>query len=84
MRAVIFPLLKPAMFGAYVLLFLSFLKEYASATYLFAPGSEIMGTTMLQFWSNGDAGPVAALAVIQIFLTLLFVAFARRMSYNFV
>ncbi len=77
-RFIILPLLKPAMFGAYVLLFLSFLKEYASAAFLFAPGSEIMGTMMLQFWANGDTGPVAALAILQIVITLLFVFFARR------
>lgn len=77
-RKVILPMLKPAMLGAYVLLFLSFLKEYASAAFLYAPGSEIIGTTMLQFWANGDAGPVAALAVIQIAITVVFVAIARR------
>lgn len=77
-RKIIFPLLKPAMFAAYVLLFLSFLKEYASAAFLFAPGSEIIGTTMLQFWVNGDSGPVAALAVIQIVITVIFVFIARR------
>ena len=59
--------------------FLSFLKEYASAAFLFAPGSEILGTTMLQFWVNGDSGPVAALAVIQIILTITFVVFARKL-----
>lgn len=77
-RLIILPLLKPAVFGAYVLLFLSFLKEYASAAFLFAPGSEIIGTTMLQFWGNGDAGPVASLAMIQIVITVIFVAFARK------
>ncbi len=77
-RRVILPMLKPAMLGAYVLLFLSFLKEYASAAFLYAPGSEIIGTTMLQFWANGDTGPVAALAVIQIALTVIFVAIARK------
>lgn len=77
-RKIILPMLKPAMLGAYVLLFLSFLKEYASAAFLYAPGSEIIGTTMLQFWTNGDAGPVAALAVIQIGITVIFVAIARR------
>lgn len=77
-QRVILPMLKPAMLGAYVLLFLSFLKEYASAAFLYAPGSEIIGTTMLQFWTNGDAGPVAALAVIQIAITIVFVAIARR------
>lgn len=75
---IVLPMLKPAMLGAYVLLFLSFLKEYASAAFLYAPGSEIIGTTMLQFWANGDTGPVAALAVIQIGLTVIFVAIARK------
>lgn len=77
-RRIVLPMLKPAMLGAYVLLFLSFLKEYASAAFLYAPGSEIIGTTMLQFWTNGDTGPVASLAVIQIGLTVVFVAIARK------
>ncbi|MGV2872801.1 ABC transporter permease [Colwellia sp. E150_009] len=77
-KTIIIPLLKPAIFGAYVLLFLSFLKEYASAAFLFSPGSEIIGTTMLSFWANGDSGPVAALAVIQIAITIVFVAIAKK------
>lgn len=76
-RTVILPLLKPAVFSAYVLLFLSFLKEYSAAVFLFAPGSEIIGTTMLSFWGNGDSGPVAALSVIQLAITAVFV-FASR------
>lgn len=75
---IILPLLKPAMFSSYVLLFLVFIKEYASAVFLYAPGSEIIGTTMLSFWANGDSGPVAALSVIQVALIAAFVVFARR------
>ncbi|HEY8587543.1 MAG TPA: iron ABC transporter permease [Rhodanobacter sp.] len=75
-RLVVLPILKPAIFGAYVLLFLSFFKEYASAVFLFSPGSEIIGTTMLSFWANGDSGPVAALSVIQIVITAIFVSVA--------
>lgn len=78
-RTIVLPLLKPALFGAYVLLFLSFLKEYSSAVFLFAPGSEIIGTTMLSFWANGDTGPVAALSVIQLVITALFVFAARQL-----
>lgn len=74
---IVAPLLKPAVFGAYVLLFLSFIKEYSSAVFLFAPGSEIIGTTMLSFWANGDSGPVAALSVIQLAITAVFVLVAR-------
>ena len=47
--------------------------------FLFAPGSEVIGTTMLQFWQNGDNGPVSALATIQDGLTFLFVYIARRL-----
>lgn len=78
-RTIVLPLLKPAIFGAYVLLFLSFLKEYSSAVFLFSPGSEIIGTTMLSFWANGDTGPVAALSVIQLVITALFVFVAQRL-----
>ena len=74
---IILPLLRPAMFSSYVLLFLAFIKEYASAAFLYAPGSEIIGTTMLSFWANGDSGPVAALSVIQVVLIAVFVVFAR-------
>ena len=78
-RTVVIPLLKPAMLGAYVLLFLSFLKEYASAAFLFSTGSEIIGTTMLQFWTNGDTGPVAALSLIQIGIIIVFVTLVRKL-----
>jgi len=77
-RRIVAPLLKPAVFGAYVLLFLSFIKEYASAVFLYAPGSEIIGATMLSFWANGDSGPVAALSVIQLAITAVFVLIARH------
>ena len=68
-----------ALLAASRLLFLSFLKEYSSAVFLFSPGSEIIGTTMLSFWANGDTGPVAALSVIQLVITALFVFVAQRL-----
>ncbi|HEY0938882.1 MAG TPA: iron ABC transporter permease [Steroidobacter sp.] len=75
---IIAPILKPALFSAYVLLFLAFMKEYSSAAFLYAPGSEVIGTVMLSFWTNGDAGPVAALSLIQMVITFAFVYVARR------
>ncbi len=77
-RSIILPLLKPALFSCYALLFIHFLKEYVTAVFLFAPGSEVIGTTMLQFWINGDHGPVSALATIQIMITAAFVYTARK------
>jgi iron(III) transport system permease protein len=66
-------LLKPALFSAFAVLFICFFKDYATAVFLFAPGSEVIGTTLLSFWIQGDAGPVAALAMLQVLLTFVFV-----------
>ncbi|MFK8253040.1 ABC transporter permease [Ancylobacter terrae] len=77
-RAVILPLLRPAMLASYCLLFIAFLKEYATAVFLFAPGTEVLGTAMLRYWANGDIGPMAALSAIQIAITLVFLALAHR------
>ncbi|WGF88056.1 ABC transporter permease [Marinivivus vitaminiproducens] len=78
-RSIVLPLLSPALFSCFALLFIHFLKEYVTAVFLFAPGSEVIGTTMLQFWINGDNGPVSALASIQILITVVFVYTARKL-----
>lgn len=74
---IIMPLLKPALFSCYALLFIHFFKEYVTAAFLYQPGSEIIGTTMLQLVAQGDNGPVSALATIQVIITALFVLAAR-------
>jgi iron(III) transport system permease protein len=71
--AILMRLLKPALFSAFAVLFICFFKDYATAVFLFAPGSEVIGTTLLSFWIQGDAGPVAALAMLQVLLTFVFV-----------
>lgn len=76
-RSVVLPLLKPAMVSCFAILFIRFLNEYASAVFLFSPGTEVIGTTMLVFWTQGTVGPVAALAVIQLAITAVFVLAIR-------
>ncbi len=76
--SIIAPIAKPALIACYLLVFISFFKEYASAVFLYAPGNEIIGTTMLNVWAKGEVGPVAALSVIQLALTLVLVAILAR------
>lgn len=76
---IILPILKPALFSCYALLFIHFFKEYVTAAFLYQPGSEIIGTTMLQLVAQGDNGSVSALATIQVIITALFVILARRL-----
>jgi len=72
------PILFPALMSGYVLLFITFLKEYSSALFLYAPGSEVIGTTLISLGRNGDTGPMAALATIQTVITFVVIFFSRR------
>ncbi|MFE0753162.1 ABC transporter permease [Inquilinus sp. NPDC058860] len=68
--AVTLPLLRPALVGCFLLYFVQFFKEYAAASFLFGPDTAVVGTTMLQLDLMGNLGPVAALSVIVLALTL--------------
>ena len=79
MRSVMVPLLRPALASAFVLLFVSFLKEYASALFLVSRGSEVIGTTMIELWRQGNSGPVAALASVQLVITFVAILIGQRL-----
>jgi iron(III) transport system permease protein len=72
------PILFPALMSGYVLLFITFLKEYASALFLYGPGAEVIGTTLITLGRNGDTGPMAALATIQTAITFVVILLTRR------
>lgn len=76
-RRIILPLMRPALVACYTILFISFFKEYTTAIFLFAPGSEVIGTALLHLWIQGEAGLVAALAAIQVGVIAVCVAAAR-------
>jgi iron(III) transport system permease protein len=79
MWTILVPLLRPALASAFVLLFVSFLKEYASALFLVARGSEVIGTTMIELWRQGNSGPVAALSAIQLAITFVAIVIGTRL-----
>ena len=79
MRSVMIPLLRPALASAFVLLFVSFLKEYASALFLVSRGSEVIGTTMIELWRQGNSGLVAALASVQLLITFVAILIGQRL-----
>ncbi|SDO04936.1 iron ABC transporter permease [Ensifer sp. YR511] len=71
--AAVVPILKPALFSCFAVLFIQFFKEYTTAVFLLSPGSEVIGSTMLQFWVQGQVGRVAALSAVQLAITFAFV-----------
>jgi len=71
-KDVTLPLTKRALAGSFVLYFVYFVKEYSSAAFLFGPGSEVIGTTMLQLNFSGFLGTLAALACVELVILVPF------------
>lgn len=76
-KTILFRLLRPAMAVSFVLLFVAMLGDYDPAVFLVTPGTEVMGLTMLKLWVAGTVGPVAALGVIQVAITLVVLGLGR-------
>lgn len=78
MNGILLPMLRPALLSGFVLLFISFLKEYSSALFLVTRDSEVIGTTMIGLWRQGNSGPVAALSTVQLLITFVVVILGQR------
>jgi iron(III) transport system permease protein len=78
-RRIVLPLLKPAIFASFVLMFVEILNDYDPALFLVRPGTEVMGTTMLSQFIQGTIGPVAALAMVQVGVTVVVLAIGARL-----
>lgn len=76
-KTILFRLLRPTMAVSFALLFVAMLGDYDPAVFLVTPGTEVMGLTMLKLWVAGTAGPVAALGVIQVAITLVVLGLGR-------
>ncbi|MEZ5835056.1 MAG: iron ABC transporter permease [Geminicoccaceae bacterium] len=79
-RCILFPLMIPALFSAYVLVFVQIIREYSMALFLVAPGAEVMSISILQAWIQGDVGLVAAMSTIQTAIIALFLLAANMIS----
>lgn len=79
MGSILVPMLRPALLSGFVLLFISFLKEYSSALFLVARESEVIGTTMISLWRQGNSGPVAALSTVQLAITAVVLIVSQRL-----
>ena len=77
-----FPILRPALFVSFILLFISILNDYDPALFLVTPGHEIMGVAMLDAAQQGTTGPVAALAMVQVAITIVAIAVGGRLFGN--
>jgi iron(III) transport system permease protein len=70
-RRIVLPQLRPALLGSLLILFVAILNDYEAAVFLAKPGTELMGVEMLRTYAQGTEGPVAALAVVQLAITVV-------------
>jgi iron(III) transport system permease protein len=78
-RRIVLPLLRPAIFASFVLMFVEILNDYDPAVFLVKPGTEVMGATMLSQFIQGAVGPVSALAMVQVAVTVTVLAAGAKL-----
>jgi len=78
-RSIVLPLLRPAIFISFSIMFIEILNDYDPAVFLVKPGTDVMGTTMLSQFQQGFVGQVAALAMVQVAVTAVVLAVSSRL-----
>lgn len=68
---IVLALMWPAILAAFLITFIAIMNNYEPALFLVKPGNEVMGVTMLSLFQQGITGPVSALAMIQLSLTVV-------------
>ncbi len=77
-RRITLPLIRYGLIGSWLLVFMIFEREYSTAVYLLAPGTEVIGAQLVSLWQGGAIDIVAALALINIVLVAIGLAVALR------
>jgi iron(III) transport system permease protein len=77
-RNIIAPLMMPALFAAWIYIFLVTVRELSVSLLLYSPGSEVISVVMWELWQNGAVGTLSAYALtISAAMALLAVIFYR-------
>jgi iron(III) transport system permease protein len=76
-KLVTVPLLRNSMFSAWILLIVTFIREYSTGIYLLTPGTEVIGSLMVSLWASGGVEIVVALAVVNTALVFIVLSIAN-------
>ena len=79
-RDITLPLVRNALLASWLLIFLVFVREYATGVYLLAPGTEVIGSLLVSLWENGMADLVAPLAVVNVAIIGAGLVIANRLG----
>ena len=67
-------------YGAWLLIFCIFAREYSVGVYLLGPGTEVIGSLIVSLWGSGALDVVAALSVVNILLVAVGMGVALRLG----
>lgn len=67
---ILIPLMKRGILGGWMYLFVLMLRELNASVYLFGWGTEVISTSTFNFWEMGARGPLNALGVITVCISL--------------
>ena len=81
-RNIMGPLMMPALFAAWIYIFLITIRELSVALLLYSPGSEVISVVIWELWDNGAVGTLSAFAlgisVGTVLLASVFYKLSRR------
>ncbi len=80
MRDVTLPLIRHGMLAAWLLVALIFVREYSTAVYLLAPGTEVIGSLVVSRWGSGAVDLVTALSCVNVFIITIGLLVATRLG----
>jgi iron(III) transport system permease protein len=79
-KDVTIPLVKSGLAGAWAMIMIVFLREYATGVYLMSSGTEVIGSLLVSLLTSGAMDQIAALSFISITLTAIGLTLALRLG----
>jgi iron(III) transport system permease protein len=79
-RDVVIPIIRPGLAGAWALIMIVFIREYATGVYLMGAGTEVIGSLMVSLLTSGAMDQIAALSFISVVLTAAGLGLALRLG----
>ena len=74
------PLIRAGLISSWLLLFVTFVREYSTGVYLLGPGTEVIGSLIVSLWGTGALDLISALSVIEVALVGLILFIALRLG----
>lgn len=79
-RKIVIPIIRPGLLGAWTMIMIIFLREYATGVYLMTHGTEVIGSLIVSLMASGSLDTIAALALISVVMTTGGLLLANRLG----